>query len=95
MRKLESTHEKALVTAIKGVGGLCIKLPASLYAGIPDRLVILPGGRIYFVEMKRENETPRKLQINYMKKLRSLGCNTLILEGGTQTLEWIETHVKK
>ena len=49
----EAKVEAYLGEQVKSLGGLCIKLNPLWYVGIPDRLVILPGGRIGFVELKR------------------------------------------
>lgn len=48
----EQAIENALISRVKERGGLCLKL-APYIAGIPDRLVILPGGNLMFVELKR------------------------------------------
>lgn len=48
--------------------------------GIPDRLVILPGGKCIFVELKREGEKPRPIQDFRIKQLMHLGCNVLIID---------------
>lgn len=45
--------EKHLLKTVQALRGYCIKLPAMFYPGIPDRLVLLPGGRVFFVELKR------------------------------------------
>ena len=50
---LESKVEKHLVEGAANRGGMCIKLDASVYAGIPDRLLVLPGVQPRFVEVKR------------------------------------------
>lgn len=47
----EKHLEAELCRRVKALGGLAIKLDASTYGGIPDRLVVLPG-RIAFVELK-------------------------------------------
>jgi hypothetical protein len=49
----EGSIEKLLRTRVDESGGLCIKLSPVGYVGIPDRLVLMPGGRIAFVEVKK------------------------------------------
>ena len=71
----ETDVETYLRTRVKHFGGKCVKLPAVYEKGIPDRLVILPGGKVAFVELKR----PRggrlaPLQRYQILKLRELGC---------------------
>lgn len=67
---------------VKVLGGLCIKLNPFGYAGIPDRLVLLPGGIAVFFELKRPvGGKYEPLQLRWHSKLRQLGfkvfvCNT-------------------
>lgn len=70
----EDRVEGHLTKVVKKHGGLCIKLPAIWYAGIPDRLVLLPGGKVLFVELKRPiGGVFEKLQPLWIRKLRKLG----------------------
>ena len=66
----ESDIERYLVNRVKGLGGLCIKVG---YDGLPDRLVLLPGGRVIWVELKREDGRPSNLQLYWASQLRSTG----------------------
>lgn len=69
----EARIERKLVKHVEQLGGICLKLPAIHTAGIPDRLCLLPGGRVIFVELKAPGEKPRKLQVYWHKRLRGLG----------------------
>ena len=53
MTPLERDIEKALVAMIKSRGGLCLKWVCPGWAGVPDRIILLPGGHIIFAELKR------------------------------------------
>lgn len=53
MTPLEKEIEKALVDLIREHGGLCLKWVCPGWAGVPDRIVLLPGGVVKFVETKR------------------------------------------
>lgn len=53
MTKLEKELEKKLVEAVEAKGGRCIKWTSPGTTGLPDRIVLLPGGRVAFVELKR------------------------------------------
>lgn len=53
MAMLEKEIEKKLVNIVKRHGGLCLKWVCPGWAGVPDRIVLLPGGRVIFVELKR------------------------------------------
>lgn len=52
-RMLEKDVERLLVQAIKRRGGLCLKWTCPGWVGVPDRIILLPGARVMFVELKR------------------------------------------
>jgi hypothetical protein len=91
---LESTLEKRLTKAVKEQGGLCIKLPANLYKGIPDRMILLPKGRIYFVELKVLNGRVSVAQNKFLSLLNKLGFNSGIIRGKQQLEEFINHYVR-
>lgn len=53
MITLEKDIEKKLKTLVERHDGLCLKWVCPGWAGVPDRIVLLPGGRVVFVELKR------------------------------------------
>lgn len=53
---LEKDIERKLRTKIEAMGGRCLKWVCPGWTGVPDRIVLLPGGRIYFVETKRPSD---------------------------------------
>lgn len=53
MTKLEKEIEEKLRKTVEAAGGKCLKWVCPGWTGVPDRLVLLPGGRIIFVETKR------------------------------------------
>ena len=63
----EATLERKLKKRIENEGGLCLKWVSPGYTGVPDRIVLLPGGRILFVEVKRpgtkDGRTPRQKRV--------------------------------
>jgi hypothetical protein len=74
---LEKEIEKKLRTAVKQIGGIALKFVSPGMAGVPDRLVLLPSGRIYFVELKRHGEKMRPLQEKRKRQLEKLGFQVL------------------
>lgn len=92
---LEAADEEHLRKAIRKVGGLCIKLPSHLYIGIPDRMILLPGGRLFFVEMKREKGGRiSKGQDRFREILSELGFTWLRINGKSEVDEFVRTHVE-
>lgn len=74
MTPLEKEIEKSLGRMVGRHGGMCLKWICPGWAGIPDRIVLLPGGRVVFVELKRpQGGEIRKRQEWWAFKLQSLG----------------------
>lgn len=72
--ELERDVERALVNEVERLGGICIKLVSPGSAGVPDRICLLPGGRIGFAELKRPLGGIRsKLQIIWSMRIRDRG----------------------
>lgn len=80
----EKQLEQKLVKAAKRVGGLALKFVSPGYDGMPDRLLLLPGGRISFVEVKAPGLKPRPLQKKRHEMLRSLGFKVYVLNDERQ-----------
>lgn len=76
----EREVEAALVKAVKTRGGICPKWVSPGLDGVPDRIVLLPGGKVGFVELKAPGERPRKLQIARMRQLEKLGYKTFVCD---------------
>ncbi|MFA5638383.1 MAG: VRR-NUC domain-containing protein [Anaerovoracaceae bacterium] len=76
----EKHIEQKLVKAVKNAGGLALKFVSPGFDGMPDRLVLLPGGKIAFVEVKAMGCKPRPLQIRRHEGLRLLGFQVFVLD---------------
>lgn len=77
---LERAIEQTLVREVKKAGGIAPKFTSPGTAGMPDRLIILPGGHICFVELKAPGKKPRPLQVRQMDRLNQLGCMVRTLD---------------
>lgn len=69
----ESTLERRLVREVERIGGLAPKWTSPGNRGVPDRLVILPGGRTVYVEMKAPGKPLHPLQAKWARTLRGMG----------------------
>ena len=76
----EKIIEEKLIKAVQQNGGVCWKFTSPGTAGVPDRIVLMPGGRIAFVEVKAPGEKPRPLQLSRHKLLRRLGFLVYVLD---------------
>ena len=76
----EKEVERRLLRAVRGVGGLCPKFVSPGMNGMPDRLVLLPGGHLGFVEVKAPGKAPRLLQQRRIQTLRGLGFQVFVLD---------------
>ena len=71
----EASLEAYLIRKVCDLGGKCMKLVSPGSAGMPDRLIILPGGVVAFVELKRLGEEPSDLQAKRIADLHKLNAN--------------------
>jgi hypothetical protein len=86
----ERRVEKTFNQAIRGRGGWAIKLLPSV-SGLPDRLVLLPGGRVIFAELKAPTGTVEPHQTVVHRRLRSLGFTVVVLSSIDAVNEWVQT----
>ncbi|PWY11264.1 VRR-NUC domain-containing protein [Citrobacter koseri] len=85
----ESIIEKHLVDEVKKIGGIAYKFVSPGRRSVPDRIVMLPGGRLVFVECKAPGEQPRADQLREHKRLRTLDFTVVVLD--SKNLEEIIT----
>ena len=89
----EDAVENHLRKMVKALGGLCIKLNPFGYAGIPDRMVLLPGGIILFFELKRPvGGRFEPLQERWHAKLRKLGFTVYVCHTKSLVEESLNNH---
>lgn len=80
----EKTIEHNLAMEVKRVGGLALKFVSPGFDGMPDRLVLLQGGKMGFVEVKAPGKHPRPLQEARHRLLRQMGFKVYVLDGAEQ-----------
>ncbi|OLS02582.1 VRR-NUC domain-containing protein [Tissierella creatinophila] len=77
---LESKIENRLKKEVEKNGGLALKFTSPGMAGVPDRLVLLPKGRIAFVELKAPGKKLRPLQLKRKEQLEVLGFKVYVID---------------
>lgn len=80
----EKSIEQKLVREVKAAGGICPKLVCPGYDGMPDRMVLLPNGRLGFVEVKAPGKKPRPLQTARHQMLERLCYKVCVLDDPEQ-----------
>jgi hypothetical protein len=80
----ERALERKFVSAVHAEGGVAPKLVCPGFDGMPDRLVLLPNGRVSFVEVKAPGEKLRPIQESRRRLLQRLGFRVFVLDGEEQ-----------
>lgn len=76
----ERNIERYLREEIKSIRGIAFKWVSPGNSGVPDRIVIVPGGRVVFVELKAPGKKPTALQHVQQERLRALGCDVRVID---------------
>ena len=80
----EKEIEKKLALEVKKLGGLAVKFVSPGFDGMPDRILLMPEGKVAFVEVKVPGKHPRPLQMARHKLLRGLGFSVFTLDDENQ-----------
>lgn len=86
----EADIEAKLRDAAKAAGGKAFKFVSPGNAGVPDRIVVLPAGKIGFVELKQQGKKTTKLQKVQIRKLLDMGVYATVLDHPDQIQSVIE-----
>jgi hypothetical protein len=84
----ESTVERHLVQRVRSLGGMCLKL-MPMPAGTPDRIVVLPGNRVYFVETKQPKGEVSPIQLERHRRLGLIGYPVAVLWNKKEVDQWM------
>lgn len=85
----ERDVEKYFVKKVKDLGGTAEKFTSPQRRSVPDRLVIMPGGRICFVELKAPGKKPTEAQARDHEHRRALGCRVFVLDSLEAVDAWL------
>ena len=86
----EKETEQKLKKAVQRHDGIAVKFVSPGYDGMPDRLLLFPGGRMGFVEVKAPGQKPRPLQEARHRMLRTLGFKVYVLDSAEKIGEIID-----
>lgn len=76
----EKVLERKLRERVRELGGLAVKFFALSFTGFPDRIVLMPGGRIWFVEVKTTGKVPAPRQLVVIGQLQKLGFKVWLID---------------
>lgn len=87
---MERDVELWLGQQIEHLGGLYWKLVSPGTAGVPDRIAVMPGGKVIFIELKDDYGRLRKLQIYQLEKLRRRGQKVRVVKGKEDAVRFVQ-----
>lgn len=76
----EKVFERTLSKYVDDTGGMAVKLLSQFLRGLPDRMFLLKGGRVLFVEFKSTGKKPTKIQEYIHKRIQALGFPVLVVD---------------
>ena len=85
----EKRIERHLIEGVRSAGGLCLKFVSPGRAGVPDRLIIMPSGRIVFAELKTETGRLSKIQEHMISELEKRNADVRVLHGLQDVKEFL------
>jgi len=85
----EKVVEEYLRDQVKALGGKAYKFVSPGNAGVPDRLVLLPGGKVVFVELKATGRKPTALQEAQHRKIRNLSHTVFVIDSKAEVDKFI------
>ncbi|MGN0363679.1 MAG: VRR-NUC domain-containing protein [Bilifractor sp.] len=96
---IEADIERKLKREVERHGAQCLKFVSPGRAGVPDRIILIPGGRICFVELKAPGKHERPLQIHTQEQLRQMGFVVFSSVNSTEKVgavtEWCAQQIQE
>ncbi|NRG44208.1 VRR-NUC domain-containing protein [Bacillus sp. CRN 9] len=89
----EKDIEKYLRDQVKKECGIAYKFESPGNSGVPDRLVLLPGKKIVFVELKAPGKKPSPIQLAQHRKITKLGFEVFVIDSKEGVDKFINWHV--
>ena len=88
----EREIEQYLRKRVAELGGLAYKWTSPGTAGVPDRIVVFPGGGVHFIELKAPGKTPTALQARQISRLADVGASVRVIDSKEGVDDFIEAE---
>lgn len=86
---LEDRLEEFFCKRVRLLGGYTVKMIPAIERGVPDRLVLLPGGGLYLVELKADHGALRPDQVQWHQRVAAIGHDVIVLTGKDEVVRWL------
>ena len=90
----EKVFERELSKFVEESGGMAVKLLSQFIKGLPDRMFLLPGGVVIFVEFKSTGKRPTKIQSYIHAKIRARGFDVYVVDS-VETFEIAKDYINE
>mgnify|MGYP003348996794 FL=1 len=87
---LERQIEAYLRDRVKAAGGIAYKFVSPTNRGVCDRIVVMPGGVVWFVELKTATGRLTPLQVQFGKTMEALGQRYAVIRSKEEVNEWLQ-----
>ena len=88
----EKVFERTLSKYVDDIGGMAVKLLSQFLRGLPDRMFLLKGGIVIFVEFKSTGKKPTKIQEYVHKRIQALGFPVIVVDS-VETYEGAKAYI--
>lgn len=92
MIESEKKLEAQLRDGVMRAGGWSLKMLTAYVKGLPDRLCLLPQGRIFFAEIKTTKKKPTPIQLLVQSRIRKLGFRVEVLDSSQQIKDLLKEY---
>lgn len=89
----EQKIERRLKKEIELIGGKALKFVSPGVSGVPDRIVLLPGGKVIFIELKAPGKNLSPIQAFRRKEFNKLGFDTRVIDSIESVISFIKEVV--
>jgi hypothetical protein len=86
----EKTLEKKLVENVRKNGGIALKFSSSFFTGFPDRIVLMPGSKIFMAELKTTGQKPTVRQSVVIELLQKMGFSVSVIDSNDSLFDFLQ-----